>query len=395
MAFKRRIVNAFEQQTTKLSRAFHAIDTKHIDIKSAPKAVCRGHFVHIRSDMRKIPYAFGLVLLVSILAGNAIRAEDQAGTSSGRLTVTEENDLFTASGDKHYTQGMRVGYLFGSTPEDASKSCNWFSADLPFFESGTCKRKYDWTVLGQSMFTPKNLQAASPSPKDRPYGAWLYTGMSLLQESQHETHSTLENFEVDAGVVGPFALGNVTQNDFHQFIGVNPARGWQNQIHNEPGIVLTHERKWRFEAPVGGNYAFDAIPEVGATVGNIFTYAETGGMVRFGQNLKADYGPSRVRPSLSGTDWFDADQLDGKMGWYIFAGTQGRAVARNIFLDGNTFQSSPHVDKNPLVADFSAGVSVFWSDAVRVDFSGTLRTKEFTTQNSDDEFGGVNLVFRL
>ena len=29
------------------------------------------------------------------------------------------------------------------------------------------------------------------------------------------------------------------------------------------------------------------------------------------------------------------------LGWYVFAGVQGRAVARNIFLDGSTFPSTP------------------------------------------------------
>ena len=157
--------------------------------------------------------------------------------------------------------------------------------------------------------------------------------------------------------------------------------------------MLTYERKWRFEQPLLGNLAVDAIPEAGATGGNVLTYAETGGMVRFGQNLGADYGPNRIRPSLSGTGWFDGDQLDGKLGWYLFAGTQGRAVARNIFLDGNTAAPSPSVDKRTLVGDLMVGASVFWSTATRVDFTLTERSKEFYgQQGTPDRFGGINFV---
>ena len=244
------------------------------------------------------------------------------------------------------------------------------------------------------MFTPTNLSQKTPQPNDRPYAAWLYTGTGLLQETKHEDYHSLENAELLIGVVGPAALGRLTQNDFHQFIGKPVALGWSNQIHNEPGVVLTYERKWRFQQKIAGNFAVDAIPEIGGSGGNVLTYAEVGGLVRIGQNLGADYGPDRIRPSLSGTAWFDPAQLDGKFGWYLFLGTQGRAVARNIFLQGNTIDSSASVDSKPLVADFIGGASLFWSSALRIDFTVTERTKEFYGQQGHpDRFGGLNLAF--
>ncbi len=84
--------------------------------------------------------------------------------------------------------------------------------------------------------------------------------------------------------------------------------------------------------------AIDAIPEAGASGGNVLTYGAIGGVVRFGQNLAAYYRSDRICPSLSGTSWFDFKQLDGNFGWYGFLGTQGRAFVHNIFLDGNTFR---------------------------------------------------------
>jgi hypothetical protein len=159
-------------------------------------------------------------------------------------------------------------------------------------------------------------------------------------------------------------------------------------------MVLTYERKWRFEQSLMGNFGIDAIPELGATGGNIFTYAETGGLLRLGQNLKADYGVSHIRPSLSGTDWFDKTEMATPLGWYLFGGLQGRAVARNIFLDGNTFSNSPSVEKRTLVADFVGGASVFWRDDIRLDFTYTERTKEFYgPYATQDKFGGFNLAF--
>jgi hypothetical protein len=331
---------------------------------------------------------------------HSARADDRQASSStsGRVVLMEENDYFASHDDRHYTQGFRGSYLSGPVTPDGTwdQPYGFFNDNLPVFGGSDRKRKYEWTVLGQSIFTPTNTLAVTPSGKDRPYAAWLYTGAGLLQDTNHGDYHTLENAELLAGVAGPAALGGVTQNDFHQFVGDTGALGWNNQLRNEPGLILTYEKKWRFQQPLFGNFAIDAIPEFGASAGNILTYGEVGGMVRLGQNLAADYGPDRIRPSLSGTGWFDADRLDGDFGWYVFAGSQGRAVGRNIFLQGNSFASSAGVDEKPLVADFIGGASLFWSESARIDFTVTQRTKEFYGQQGHpDRFGGVDLAFAL
>jgi hypothetical protein len=312
--------------------------------------------------------------------------------------IMEENDKISSSGDKHYTQGMRLSYLSEPITPNGwwDQPYGWLSDNLPIFDGSDRKRKYEATILGQSLFTPANTALANPSLKDRPYAAWLYTGASLLQETNQGSHETLENAELLLGVVGAAALGAMTQNDFHQFIDVSPALGWKNQIRTEPGFIASYERKWRFQKPLIGNFAIDAIPELGVSVGNILTYGEAGGMVRFGQNLAADYGSDRIRPSLSGTGWFDPDRLNGNLGWYVFLGTQSRILGRNIFLDGNSFENSPNVEKKLFVTDFIGGASIFWSSSVRVDFAVIERTKEFYgQQKSKDQFGGINFAFQL
>jgi hypothetical protein len=77
------------------------------------------------------------------------------------------------------------------------------------------------------------------------------------------------------------------------------------------------------------------------------------------------------------------------------AGVQGRAVARNIFLNGNTFVNSPRVDKRPFVGDFSTGASLYWLDIAKLDVVFTLRSEEFVDQDRAARFGGINLSFPL
>jgi hypothetical protein len=115
--------------------------------------------------------------------------------------------------------------------------------------------------------------------------------------------------------------------------------------------------------------------------------------LRIGSNLEADYGPARIRPALSGTNYFNGDYLDGDLGYYFFIGTQGRVVGTNIFLDGNNFRTSRNVPKKTLVADLQTGFSVFWSTSWRADFSVVRRTEEFVGQASPDIIGTAALSF--
>jgi hypothetical protein len=183
------------------------------------------------------------------------------------------------------------------------------------------------------------------------------------------------------------------QNDFHQFIGVPQAKGWSSQLQQEFGVVLSYERLWRLPLVGDNRFGVDIVPQLGASVGNIFTYGETGVLLRIGRGLGADYGPVRIRPALSGTDYFDADRLDEGQGYYFFAGTQGRVVGRNIFLDGNSFRTSPSVSKKNLVGDAQAGFSVLLSKSLRLDISVALRTEEFHGQHTPDDICTAALSF--
>ena len=312
---------------------------------------------------------------------------------SGRFTLIEENDaLMPRPTDRWYTQGLELNYL------SAPIAWTGVAAFLPssYLDPGSFRTQRFELVLGQSIFTPENLRLNPPDPRDRPYAGWLYAGAGLYQET--DRHS-LDHLQLLVGVIGPAALGEQVQNGFHDVIsGLNSqvtAAGWGSQLKNEPGVVLTYEHKWRWGTPLGGGFAVDIIPGVGATVGNVFTYGEAGAIVRFGQNLNADYGPARIKPAMSGTTWFDPSQLQGPVGWYVFVGGAGRAVARNVFLDGNTFVGSARVTKEPLVGDLTGGVSVFWADVAKLDFVLTWRSKEFVGQPEAERYGGVNLSFKL
>jgi hypothetical protein len=333
-----------------------------------------------------------LAACAALLAGAAMPGAARADDKS-HITILEENDSIYFNSDKHYTQGFRLSYL-GPDVQSGDfwdKAFGVFDWTAPAFLDGATNHSRHYALeFGQSLFTPKNLTQRPPDPRDRPYAGWLYVGASLLQDTDKRM---LENLELQLGVIGPPALGKETQNTFHQFIGQDQAQGWSSQLQNEPGIVISYERKWRLPPPGSGVGWIDVIPEAGATVGNVFTYGETGALLRIGKNLQADYGPVRIRPALSGTDYFNSTDIEGDYGYYFFAGTQGRIVGQNIFLDGNSFRTSRSVPKKIFVADLQAGFTFFTSKAFRVDFSVARRTEEFHGQATPDVIGTAAVSF--
>lgn len=329
--------------------------------------------------MRKLLPSFAAIL--ALTASDALAQDTRPLDEKGTFTLLIENDaLYDA--DRDYTNGLRLAWQSG---ENVPSWIRWIGDQLPFFPIGS-RRRYGLAV-GQSIFTPEDESRRDLIVDDRPYAGWLYGAVSLTAD----TGRTLDNYELQVGVIGPKAQGEWVQNNVHRAIGSHESRGWDNQLDNEIGAVLYYERRWRGLLEVTPNtLGIDLTPHAGFALGNVYTFAAAGAAFRFGWDLPSDYGPPRVRPSLPGTDFFNPT---AGFGWYLFAGAEGRAVARDIFLDGNTFTDSHSVDRKPFVADLQVGLAVTFK-AVRVAFTQVYRTPEFEERDRIQRFGALSVSFR-
>jgi lipid A 3-O-deacylase len=323
-----------------------------------------------------------------------VAAPIEALNSPSLLSAVEENSRLAAHGnDRHYTNGVMLSYTTGPLSENCiwNAPTRWLGESTFLFHPLSPKTddRLEWIILGQSIFTPQDHSAPDPSLNDRPYAGWLYTGLDFIQDSDAQQLTSLEFL---GGIVGPWALGRETQNSVHDLFGFHSVRGWNYQLSNEFGFTASWERKWRFNHELGDGYSWEIIPDAGATAGNVFTYAEAGFLVRFGRGLKADWGPEMIRPGYSGSSYFSGQRAGVKFGWDFFVGAQARAVALNIFLDGNTFQNSRSVVKEPVVADLIVGAELFSIGGLRFGFSLVTRTPEFRKQTGMDNFGSFHGV---
>jgi hypothetical protein len=320
-------------------------------------------------------FGSGLALMALAVASPAGSEE---APRTGTVSLVVENDLFY-NVDRNYTNGIALVWVpGGDAPGWAVRVARW----LPWFpRDGRVRHGY---TLGQNMYTPADIALADPPRDDRPYAGWLYGAIGLGVETGRQ----LDQLWMTLGVVGPASLADETQTFVHGITSSSEPRGWGTQLENEPGILLTYQRSWRGLAtkPLAG-LDLDITPHIGGALGNVYTYASAGLTVRVGRSLALDYGPPRIQPSLPGAGFFVPTDT---FGWYLFAGLDGRAVARNIFLDGNTFQDSRRVDREPLVGDLQWGITLTWRGA-RVSYTHVMRSREFESPNRHDEFGSVSL----
>ena len=319
---------------------------------------------------------------------------DHASLRFGSLTVYSENDKYFAGTDEHYTNGFKLSVLSTDLRSFTDDSVPAPVRGLSRLLGGLISDDKPYKLglsLGQNIYTPQDTATPLYQPDDRPYAAWLYLGVAFQVYHPPATvggTARLDVFEVTAGMVGPAALGQEVQNGFHDLIGAEHAQGWDNQIHNEPGLNLVYERKYRFStADARTGWGADFIPHAGLSLGNVSTYANAGFELRAGYRLPADFGSNLIRPSG------DSNSLRrAPFNIFLFAAADGRAVLRDITLDGNTFEDSPSIDKKPLVADLYAGLG-FGTASWQLTYAQAYRTIEFQGQDERSVFGSISVSF--
>jgi lipid A 3-O-deacylase len=308
------------------------------------------------------------------------------------FVVTEENDLFsnpfTADHtDRHYTEGLKLTYLGGDdeVPRWASK----VAYALPTVGIDVGARNFGY-AFGQNLYTPGDLLASAPITTDRPYGGWLYFGAILQRRgvTGNTQIPVIENFEVDLGMTGKASLAEATQENFHRwFFDLDMPRGWHNQLANEPGLLLKYQRLWRLSLNEQTARYLDFIPHVGGDLGNVAIFANLGATLRVGYNLPRDFGVQINDSPASANGGMTSHSAP--FGFYLFGGVDGRAVAHNLFLDGNSFRSSASVERMPWVADLICGGAIQIARHFEVSYARVTRTLEFVGQKNADIFGSI------
>lgn len=278
-----------------------------------------------------------MLLAMAAPVGAAIA---QSAPAPHTLSLRTDNDAFDFwmlpwnRPDDEYTSGVHITYEGGDAP--------WWSRSVLAGDSACTTQsracRSARLELGQDIYT-RDATLSDPRVIDRsrPSAGWLYLSQSA--RSLREDRDGELTFTV--GVTGPPSLAQFTQRLAHSAAPTfNRPTDWSRQIDFEPGAIVRLEERWRAGAALGP-LGFDIIPRGAASFGNVITAAEAGLQMRTGWHLPHPWLPEPRGVSLS-----------------LVSGISGQAVAHNIFLDGNTFRTSPRVGHEPFVGSGELGVEL-------------------------------------
>jgi len=236
--------------------------------------------------------------------------------------------------DEEYSSGVHITYDGGDAP--------WWSRrmlrQLAPCTTSSRECRMSRAEIGQDLYTPAtSMTNPVPAVGSRPNAGWLY--LSQTAQSLHPDRA--DELTLTLGVTGGPSLGKFTQTLAHSVAPTfNRPSDWTGQVGFEPGVVVRYEQRRRLGVD-GGAIGFDLIPRLSLTAGNVATNAEVGVQARTGLHLRHPWLPR-----------------DGPIEIALTGGISARAVARDLFLDGNTFRDGPHVGHEPFVGSGEIGVQM-------------------------------------
>ena len=312
---------------------------------------------------------YGATLLGAFLVAPLTYSADP---DVARWDVTFDNDMWGDGTDSHYTHGTVI--------RRTAKAPSWLERLARKMPCGACRTPNTWQVeLGQDIYTPDDTGELGLVSDDRPYAGWLYLGARVMGATTTQRGVRRSDaLGLTVGVVGPAAQADKTQDWIHEMRKLDTARGWDQQLRDEPGLLIDYTRRWQFIQVGSGRFGLglDASPYLTGALGNVQTYLGAGVTVRAGAKLG----------QIGGADGH-------RSGWHVFANLESRAVAHNIFLDGNSWEPSHRVAKRPVVGEAQVGLS-YGVGRFEMRLAQTLRSREFYGQGEADRFGSLTFSFR-
>ena len=268
----------------------------------------------------------------AVVATTAALIVAVAGCGSARWQLREENDFFTAfNDDADYTQGFSLA----RTDVDGT-----------------------WE-LGQQIYTPPSKRLNPPPTDERPYAGYAYVRRWWPeQELENSNYGVTYGYEL--GLVGPGAGGKDVQCGLHDLLGQYCPAGWSHQLRNEPTltgrIALTRHNYvdwWVLTGELQNQTVFEA--------GNLSVALHNSTDIRWGT------------PNL-----------------FYTAGPRAHVVAHDLYLDGNTYQQSPSVNRRWAYAELAASIGVRWRSRL-LQWTLAISSPQYEEQNHAYNYGAITV----
>ena len=317
-----------------------------------------------------------LITIFSFISISSLYAQDY----KNQFTLTSDNDQYVnPNHDRYYTDGILLNFTHAlATPKH-----------------GDIAKKVLEIEAGQRIYNSFTASARRIQPDpfvmtrygiDRPFTAYLYAGATLNLLYNNEDALKLN---AQVGTIGPAALGEQAQDDFHKLFGLYEPRGWPFQLKNAIGINLSagyskflyrNDAQW-----------FDVAAVPTGWLGTTFTGASAGMQFRFGKIDKlfqSTITNSRVSSNAGEQQTHE---------FYFFTTPQINYVAYDATIEGGLGLS----DKGPVTFGIYHFVyqqqfglefaSARWS----AKYIAYIRSREVKSTALGDQWASISLAYRF
>lgn len=300
------------------------------------------------------------------------------------FTIRLENDSF-AKTDRNYSHGLAFTAESHNIKNYSRTDClplalrlhkKIFKLITPkiLFADKTFVPAHSIVIkLGQSIYTPKDPASTELILNDRPYAGLFYVGLSVRQRDFNPDTNleVLDARELTLGVIGPLSAAKEFQDSVHDMLGDRRFQGWAHQLSNEPALQVAWDKKFKDYRGISSTlagFSADWIRSIGVRLGNIESSLNVGLEGRVGWDIPNDFGSFTIRP---GTDSRPPDIVPEQnaaptdniknnsphFGFHLFAIADLKFVGYNFSLDGNLYNGSHSVTRQPVVAFGAFGIS--------------------------------------
>lgn len=357
-------------------------------------------------SMHRLPIALWAALLLAACRAPAGGPRSDLGTNPGSdtglgslpepdpdygaiWTVALENDVFSGS-DNDYTNGFAVSRTsreLSTYPEDSfhRRFARVFSF-LPGVGDEHCEN-YLLFSLGQTMFTPDDIDDPAPPPGERPYAGVAFLDTAILSRSER----TVQVWNLKLGIVGPSSGAEDVQSWIHSLVGGTDPEGWDTQLRDEPIVNVDYQYGYRMASGRVGELDWGVLPNFGVALGNYAGFANVGLGGRIGVNVPDSYGSNSVRAGTNNSAKIASPPSEG---WSAFLYGTAQAFALGWFLplDGNTFEDGPEVDSEDFFGVATVGIGIGRRGWL-FGLTYSLGTDTYEGQDDPNRYGAVSLTW--
>ena len=314
-----------------------------------------------------------IAVSIATLLSQLVVAQDLHRHFSKEVSLISDNDNYLVQKrDGYYTNGF-----FLSLQHVATKNKHPQEKVIMRYE------------LGQLIFNPYKYSITDPEKMDRPFAGYLFVKANRSRFFQNGSNL---QYNLSVGVLGKASGAEQTQRIYHNIINIYPVEGWGYQLKNELGLNLGAQYTYPLSGELRSQQFIDLHAIGRGSLGNTFTNAVAGLMLRIGVLEKAEQSVAwNSRLHNSDPDYFHTHEL------FAFYQPEGMLQLYNATLQGGAFLK----DKGPVTADiepwlYQHRVGIMYA-ARRTSAVLAIvhRTKEARHMRRAENYGSIQLSYRF